>query len=144
FVLIVEGVRKPLRQLPRMMIVDVDQRRHAVALGIEGLGSLSNAGAREIANCFRAVLVAAGLNDAGELGHELVVDGNRHALHGRAERSREGQQPRSLHPTVSWPMLQQRHGTATRDPLNFVIGFVPAGTKADMRAWVWNASGPRS
>jgi hydroxyethylthiazole kinase-like sugar kinase family protein len=39
---------------------------------------------REVADRLRAVLVAAGGDDAIELGHQLVIDGDGHALHGTA------------------------------------------------------------
>ena len=54
----------------------------AVALLVDALGRLPDAGARQVADRLRAVLVAAGRDDAVELGHELVVDGDGHALHG--------------------------------------------------------------
>ena len=83
-VMVVEGVGQPLGELPRVVVVDIDQRGHAIALLVERLGRLPDAGAGEVADRLRAVLIAAGLDDAIELGHELVVDGDGHALHGNS------------------------------------------------------------
>src|SRR5262245_5495497 len=81
-VVIVERLGQPFGQLAGGVIVDVDDGGHAVALGVEGLRRLADAGAGEVADGLGAVLVAAGRDDAIELGHELVVDGDGHALHG--------------------------------------------------------------
>ena len=83
-VVIVEGLGQPLGQFARGVIVDVDHGGDAVALGVERFGGLADAGAGEVADRLRAVLVAAGGDDAIELGHQLVVDGDGHALHGTA------------------------------------------------------------
>ena len=48
---------------------------------------LPDAGASEVADRLRAVLVAAGLDDAVELGHQFVVNGDGHALHGNRIRA---------------------------------------------------------
>ena len=81
FVMIVEGLGQPLGQFARGMVVDVDQGGDAVALGVQRLASLADAGAGEVADRLGAVLVAAGGDDAVELGHQLVIDGDGHALH---------------------------------------------------------------
>src|SRR5262245_4350917 len=81
-VVVVERLGQPLGQLAGGVIVDVDHGRHAVALGVERFRRLADAGAGEVADGLGAILVAAGRDDAIELGHELVVDGDGHALHG--------------------------------------------------------------
>ena len=81
FVMIVEGLGQPLGQLACGVVVDVDQGGDAVALGVERLAGLADAGARQVADRLGAVLVAAGGDDAVELGHQLVIDGDGHALH---------------------------------------------------------------
>ena len=84
---VVEGVGQPLRQLSRVVIVDINQRGNAVAFLVKRFRRLADAGASEVSDRFRAVLVAAGRDDAVELQHELVVDGDGHALHGGPSRS---------------------------------------------------------
>ena len=81
FVMIVEGLGQPLGQFARGMVVDVDQGGDAVALGVQGFARFADAGAGEVADRLGAVLVAAGGDDAVELGHQLVIDGDGHALH---------------------------------------------------------------
>src|SRR5882724_4595825 len=83
---VMEGVGQPLRQLTRVVIVNVNQRGNAVAFLVERLRRLSDAGAGEVSDRLRAVLVAAGRDDAVELQHELVVDSDGHALHGGPSR----------------------------------------------------------
>ena len=58
FVMVVEGFGEAAGKLPRGMIVDVDQRGDAVALGVEALGGLADAGAGKVADGFRSVLIA--------------------------------------------------------------------------------------
>ena len=82
---VVEGVGQPLGQLPRVVVVDVNQRGDAVALLVERFRRLPDAGAGQVADRLRAVLVTAGRDDAVELQHELVVNGDSHALHGLSQ-----------------------------------------------------------
>src|SRR4051795_2892040 len=98
--MIVEGLGQPLRQLARGMVIDVDQGGDAVALGVKRLAGLADAGAGEVADRLGAVLVAAGGDDAIELGHQLVIDGDGHALHA------------SLANSGSAPRTDTRHGMA--------------------------------
>src|SRR6476469_8229086 len=98
--MIVEGLGQPLRQLARGMVIDVDQGGDAVALGVKRLAGLADAGAGEVADRLGAVLVAAGGDDAVELGHQLVIDGDGHALHA------------SLANSCSAPRTDTRHGVA--------------------------------
>src|SRR5450755_808654 len=79
---VMERIGEPLGQLARRMVVDVDQRRHAIALLVEASGSLPDAGSRQVADRLGTVLVAAGRDDPIKLGHQLVVDRDGHALHG--------------------------------------------------------------
>src|SRR5262245_28150647 len=81
-VVVVERLGQAFGQLAGGVIVDVDHGRHAVALGVERFRRLADAGAGEVADGLGAILVAPGRDDAIELGHELVVDGDGHALHG--------------------------------------------------------------
>src|SRR6266705_4520302 len=83
---VVERVGQPLRQLTRVVVIDINQRGNAVAFLVERLRRLADAGAGEVSDRFRAVLVAAGRDDAVELQHELVVDSDGHALHGGPSR----------------------------------------------------------
>src|SRR5262245_34911960 len=76
-----EGVSQPLRQLTRVVIVDVDQGSNAIAFLVERFRRLANAGAGEVSDRLGTVLVAAGRDDAVELQHARVVDSNGHALH---------------------------------------------------------------
>src|SRR6516164_2056806 len=84
FMMVMERIGQPFGELARRMVVDIDQRCHAVALPVEALGRLPNARPREIADRLRAVLVALNRDDSIELAHQLVVDGDGHALHGDA------------------------------------------------------------
>ncbi len=76
------GVGQPLGELPRRMVVDIDQRRDARVLLLGALGGVANAGAGEVADRLGPVLVAARGNDGVELGHERVVEGDGHSVHG--------------------------------------------------------------
>src|SRR5215470_1280947 len=87
---VVEGVGQPLRQLTRVVVIDVDQRGNAVALLVERLRRLADASAGKVPDRLRAVLIAAGRDDAVELQHELVVDSDGHALHGDSSRCERG------------------------------------------------------
>jgi hypothetical protein len=53
---------------------------------VDALGGLSDAGPGKVADGLRPVLIAPGRDDAVEFSHELVVDGDGHALHGAASR----------------------------------------------------------
>ena len=68
-------------QLARVVVVDIDESRHAIAGDLAVFRRLAHAGAREIADRFRAVLVAAFGDHAVELGHEFVVESDGYALH---------------------------------------------------------------
>ena len=63
-VVVMESVGEPLGELPRVVVVDVDQGGDAVALLVDGLGGLPDAGAGEVADRLGAVLVTAGEDDA--------------------------------------------------------------------------------
>ena len=80
-VLIVKGACQALGKLPRGVVIDIDERRHAIALAVGVLRGLPDAGAGEIADRLRSVLVAARGDDGVELGHQLIVEGDRHSLH---------------------------------------------------------------
>src|SRR4051812_50197233 len=104
--MIVEGLGQPLRQLARGMVIDVDQGGDAVALGVKRLAGLADAGAGEVADRLGAVLVAAGGDDAVELGHQLVIDGDGHALH--ASLSPIQVPLRARMPGTAWPRTDVR------------------------------------
>src|SRR6266581_106130 len=87
---VVKRVGQPLGQLTRVVVIDINQSGNAVAFLVERLRRLADAGAGEVSDCFRAVLVAAGRDDAVELQHELVVDSDGHALHGDSSRYKRG------------------------------------------------------
>lgn len=72
-----------LRELARLVVVDIDQRRDAGAGAVVLPGLLQQAGPDEVTHRFRAVLMAACLHIAVERAHQLVVYGHRHALHRR-------------------------------------------------------------
>src|SRR5262249_42309700 len=74
-----------------IVVVDIDQGGDAVARTVERFGRLPDAGAGEVADRLRAVLITAGRDDAIELDHKLVVEGDGHALHG--DRPRTGHRP---------------------------------------------------
>src|SRR6185295_7606359 len=113
---VVEGVGQPLRQLTRVVIVDVNQRGNAVPFLVKRFRRLADASASEVSDRFRAVLVAAGGDDAVKLQHELVVDGNGHALHGGPSRSGMSTMSRIAftnflplaHPQLSSPFIGHR------------------------------------
>jgi hypothetical protein len=81
---LVERSREALRKVARLMIIDIDERRYALLRRAGLLGRLSDAGAGEIADRFRSVLVAADGDHAVELSHKLVVEGDGYALHWRS------------------------------------------------------------
>jgi hypothetical protein len=65
FMVVVKGVGEPFGELACVVVVHIDQCRDAIALVVERVGRL-----------------AAGGDNAVELDHQLVVDGDGHALHG--------------------------------------------------------------
>ena len=87
-------VRQALGELPRGVVVGIDQGRDAFALLTDILRSFANAGAGEIADRLGAVLIAARGDDGVELFHQRIVEGDGHSLHRRflpaLRRSRAG------------------------------------------------------
>jgi hypothetical protein len=81
-VMLVEGIDQPFRQLARMVVVDIDQRRDAVRRAAAFRRRLAQPRSRQVADRFRAILVAAQRDQPVELDHEVVVEGDGHALHG--------------------------------------------------------------
>jgi hypothetical protein len=81
FVMIVKDIGQTFRQLARVMVIDIDQRRDTIALFSRLLDRLPHARAGKIADGFRPVLVAAACNQSIEFGNKLVVSGNGQALH---------------------------------------------------------------
>src|SRR5258705_6762254 len=82
FVMVVEDMGQALRKIARFMVVDIDQRRDAVAVLLRSFRRLTHAGAGKVADRFRAVLISAPRNHRIELGNELVVQRDGGALHG--------------------------------------------------------------
>ena len=74
-------VHQPLRQLPRFVIIDIDQRRHAAPRAVVDPRLRHQARANEIAHRLGAVLMARGPHVGVEAVHQFVVDGHGHALH---------------------------------------------------------------
>ena len=118
FVMIVEGLGQALGQLARGVVVDVDQGGDAVALGVQGFAGLADAGAGEVADRLGAVLVAAGGDDAVELGHQLVIDGDGHALHASLANWGCAPRPYARPGTVAHgrPSTGAGHGWTARGP----------------------------
>jgi hypothetical protein len=63
------------------MVVKINKRRDAFGIFVQRLGRLRNPRARKIAKRFGPVLVSAGLDDPIDLGHQIIVHGNRNTLH---------------------------------------------------------------
>jgi len=81
FVAVVKILRKPLGQVAGVVIVDVDQRGDAGPRPGNFERGLLQAGARQIAQCLGAIVVAARAHEAIELRIKRVVDGDGQALH---------------------------------------------------------------
>jgi hypothetical protein len=78
---LVRGPGQALRQFAVVMIVDVDERRHACLCALRRLLHLCNSRSGEITNRLRSVLVAKRGNHVIERRDELVVDRNGDSLH---------------------------------------------------------------
>jgi hypothetical protein len=82
-VVAVKILHQPFRQIPRGVVVDIDQRRDALARWCGILGSLLQPGAGEIADDLGAVLVTARFRRRIDLGEQIVFDGDGDPLHGK-------------------------------------------------------------
>jgi hypothetical protein len=80
-VMLVERTRQAFRQLARLVVVDVDKSRDALSRAAGLLVGLPYSGAGEVADRLGSILMAARFYHAVDLGHELVVEGDRHTLH---------------------------------------------------------------
>ena len=78
----VEILGQALGQLARRVVVDIAQGGDAIAVMRHFEVRLRQARAGQIANRFRAIGVAAPRHKGIDLGHEIVVDRDCHALHG--------------------------------------------------------------
>jgi hypothetical protein len=78
----VEILGQALGQLARGVVVDIAQGGDAIAVMRHFEVRLRQARAGQIANRFRAIGVAAPRHKGIDLGHEIVVDRDCHALHG--------------------------------------------------------------
>jgi len=81
-VMLVKGGHQPLGQIPRLVVIDIDQGRHAIPAAAGLLRSLLNSRPRQVPDGLGAVLVSPRLDDAVEIVHEVVVDRDGYALHG--------------------------------------------------------------
>lgn len=74
---------EPLRQLPDIAIVDIDQRGETgLALAAGVVVDVLQPGPDDVAERLRPALVAALLDEPIDLGDEVVVESERDALHG--------------------------------------------------------------
>jgi len=80
--MIVESVRKPLREITQIMLVNIDERSHAATFHVAVLCRLSQAVAGEIAQCLRSALVTASSGKAVDFVREVVIEADGYALHG--------------------------------------------------------------
>jgi hypothetical protein len=71
---------QPFRQLPRLVVIDIDQRSDAGTRAVVDLQLFHEARAHEIAHGFRTVLMPARLHILVERAHQFVVDRHGYAL----------------------------------------------------------------
>jgi hypothetical protein len=74
---------EPVGELACGMVVDIDHRADAVTGALALVeGSLLDSCSCQVPDGLGAILITAPGDDLVELGHEVVVEGDRHAVHG--------------------------------------------------------------
>ncbi len=85
--MIVLPIRQPFRQIARMVVENVGERRDALAGHAVIDPSLLETESREIAQRLGAIVVAVAFHEIGEFRGKLVRHANRHPLHEGRPRS---------------------------------------------------------
>jgi hypothetical protein len=80
-VMLVKRVYQPIAQLAGGMVVNINQRSNAVVAAAHALYGLGQSGPRQVSDSLGAVLVSTCLDDSIDVRHEVIVDGDRNALH---------------------------------------------------------------
>jgi hypothetical protein len=87
-VMLVEIAGKPLWQLTRFVIVDIDQGCYARPRSADLHSGLLKTGAGQIADRLGAVVIAPGAHEPVKFGIQIIINSNGHTLHRRVLASR--------------------------------------------------------
>jgi hypothetical protein len=78
---VVGRLDKPLGQIAGRVVVDEDERAHALATFSCVLCRLLNAGTGKVPDRFRSILVSSPFNDTVKVRHQVLVESDSNTLH---------------------------------------------------------------